>query len=84
MPVPGNALIAVAVFKIAEVGLGGYWIYPMLYSLDGIASLKKQLPDYSIHPPSAAYNHANSAQEDWIEPYWNGENSQDFANFKFI
>ncbi|MFX0197816.1 MAG: hypothetical protein ACFFCW_16975 [Candidatus Hodarchaeota archaeon] len=59
--------------------LGGYWIYPMLYPLDGIASLKKQLPDYSIHPPSAAYNHASSAQEDWIEPYWNGENSQDFA-----
>ena len=60
--------------------LGGYWIYPMLYPLNRIALLEQQLPDYSPHPPSAAYN----AQEDWIEPYWNGENSQDFANFKFI
>ena len=58
--------------------LDGYHIYPTLYPLCNVATLKSQLPDYNVSPHSAAYYHVSNAQEDWIEPCWGLENSQYF------
>lgn len=49
---------------------GGYWLYPMLLPNNNIDDLKKQLPSFSIHPPSAAYGHVMSGDRHWLEPCW--------------
>ena len=51
---------------------GGFWIYPTLYPISRLNSLKKTLPDYSIQQSDCAYYHTSttSNKECWIEPEW--------------
>lgn len=57
---------------------GGYWLYPMLSPNNNVENLKKQLPNFSIHSPSAAYGHVMSGDNHWLEPCWG--NFEDFKN----
>ncbi len=59
-----------AVLYCSTVGLGGYWIYPMLCPNANIDSLKNKLPSFSIMPPSSAYSQAMCGDKNWIEPCW--------------
>lgn len=56
--------------------LGGYWLYPMLLPNDNVEDLKKRLPEFNIHQPSAAYGHVMSGEKHWLEPSWG--NFEDF------
>jgi len=49
---------------------GGYWLYPTLFPEDKVESLKRQLPGFSIHPPSAAYSHVMGGNNHWLESCW--------------
>ncbi len=49
---------------------GGYWLYPMLLPETNLDEFKKHLPNFSIHPPSSAYDHVMSGDRHWIEPCW--------------
>ena len=55
---------------------GGYWLYPMLLPNNKVEDLKKQLPSFSIYPPSVAYDHVMSGDNHWLEPCWGN-----FADF---
>jgi len=58
--------------------LGGYWLYPMLLPNGNIEDLKERLPEFNIHPPSAAYGHVMSGEKHWLEPSWG--NFEDFTH----
>lgn len=57
---------------------GGYWLYPMLLPNNNVEDLKKELPSFNIHPPSAAYGHVMSGEKHWLEPSWG--NFEDFKS----
>jgi hypothetical protein len=48
----------------------------MLLPNDNVEDLKKKLPEFNIHPPSAAYGHVMSGEKHWLEPSWG--NFEDF------
>lgn len=50
--------------------IGGYWLYPMLLPNDEVENIKKQLPNFNIDQPSAAYGHVMSGDNHWLEPCW--------------
>ena len=64
------------VLYCSTLGLGGYWIYPVLYPKDNLDSFKEKLPDFSIYQSSAAYCQVTSRDKHWLEPCWG--NFEDF------
>jgi hypothetical protein len=63
-----NGWVTLHCFSYSEIG--SCWVYPKLYPRSKLEKLRAELPSFSFHQPSAAYDHVMCGDDHWIEPFW--------------